>query len=181
MSRQRPDEAQLLLGRTTERTIRQSSRRSVDLRRCGPWYQIDCTSLRRTYRRSSSPSRRSGNFLKRHWHSDGDVQSANGSIGAVAARIFWPASSCTAEQHSRAATIVTAAYLAEPMVRRVFLRGREKSVMRTGKIQPASRRFTSSAASLMSRTTQTDDPCVTCFTHRMASKGSVSDDLQLVR
>lgn len=43
------------------------------------------------------------------------------------------------------------------------------------------RSFPSSAASLMSRTTQTDDLRVTCFTHRMVSNGSVSDDFQLVR
>lgn len=72
--------------------------------------------------------------MKWHWHWVGEVQSANGSLGALAASIFSPASSCTAEQHSRAATIVTEAYFAEPMARAVFRGKREKSVIQFGKI-----------------------------------------------
>ena len=117
--------------------VQSSRRRSVDLRRCVPSYHAEWTSLRR-YRRSSSTSRRSGSFLKRHWHRDGETQSANGSLGAEAARIFRPASSCTAAQHSRAATIVTAEYFAGPMARPVFSGGRAKSVIQIGKTQSAS-------------------------------------------
>ena len=118
-------------------TVQSSRRRSVDFRRCVPSYHAEWTSLRR-YRRSSSASRRSGSFLKRHWHRDGDAQPANGSLGAAVARIFRPASSCTAAQHSRAATIVTAEYLAGPMARPVFSGGRAKSVIQIGKTQSAS-------------------------------------------
>jgi hypothetical protein len=106
-------------------TVQSWLRRPVDFRRCGPSTHNERTSLRR-YRRSSSSSRRSGSFLKRHWHRDGKVQSAIGNLGAVAARILRPATSCTAEQHSRAATIVTAEYFAGPMARAVSTRWASK-------------------------------------------------------
>ena len=99
------------------RPFAQSPRRRLgDSRRCGPAYQTERAALPRC-RRSSSPSRRSVNFLKRHLHCSGCVQSASGNLGASAVRNLRPASSFAASQQSPDETTDTPEYAAPSVLR----------------------------------------------------------------
>jgi hypothetical protein len=91
-------------------------RRLGDSRRCGPAYQTERAALPRC-RRSSSPSRRSVNFLKRHLHCSGCVQSASGNLGASAVSNLRPASSFAASQQSPDETTDIPEYAAPSVLR----------------------------------------------------------------
>ena len=99
------------------RPFAQSPRRRFgDSRRCGPAYQTERAALPMC-RRSSSPSRRSVNFLKRQLHCSGCVQPASGNLGASAVSNLRPASSFAASQQSPDETTDTPEY-APPLVLR---------------------------------------------------------------